>query len=104
MPNPGIKTTVGLGSRIAGESGRLHAPAIAFRHCLILLSTEGLRAAVMVFDMTRCPINDFQSRLIARLVIIVPGTHSMMTQKDALSLRVVPDQLLDLQSDIEAWP
>ena len=58
----------------------------------------------MLFDMTGRTIDDLQSRLVAGLVIIAPRTHSMMTKQNALSLRVVLCQLLDLQPNVEARP
>src|SRR5205807_6660329 len=58
----------------------------------------------MFFDVARRAIDDLQSRLVACLVIIAPRTHSVMTKQNALSLRVVLNQLLDLQPNFEAWP
>src|SRR5205807_7534986 len=58
----------------------------------------------MFFDVARRAIDDLQSRLVACLVIIAPRTHSVMTTQNALGLRVVFNQLLDLQPNVEARP
>src|ERR1043165_1193205 len=84
-----------------GNDLRLYALAVCIRQRLALLSAEGLSSSIMLFDEAGGAVNDFERRLVACLVIIVPGTHPVMAEQNALGLRVVFNQLLYLQPDVE---
>src|ERR1700704_3904635 len=67
-------------------------------------SAKGRFTAVVFGDVAGCSLNDLQRRLVTSLVVVVPGTHAVMAKQDALGLRVLFDQILNDQPDIEAWP
>ena len=82
----------------------LHSPAISISYSRILLPAESLISPVVRLDVTRGAIDDLQSRFVTRLVVIIPRTHPMMAQEDAASARMILDQLLNFQPNIETGP
>src|SRR5262245_49770051 len=83
---------------------RLQAPAFRLRQRLILLSAERLCASVMRFNVTRRTIDYLERRLVTRPIVVVPRAHPVMTQQNPLRLRVLLNQLFDLQTNIETRP
>ncbi len=53
------------------------------------------------FDILGGTVDDLKRRFVAGLVVVVPRRHSVMAKQNAFRLRIVLDQLLDLQADIE---
>src|SRR3954454_21452709 len=71
-----------------GNNLRLHALAVCIRQRLVFLSAKSLSASVMFFDEAGGAVNDFERRLIAGLVVVVPGTHPVMAEQNAFGLRI----------------
>src|SRR6266542_4144716 len=68
------------------------------------LPAVGFVTAIVLLYITGRTIDDLERRLVAGLVILAPGTHSVMTEQNAAGLRVLFDQLFDLQTDVEVRP
>src|SRR4051812_13724085 len=69
----------------------------------IFWTSECFLTFIVGFDKLGRAVNDLESRFITRLVTVVPRAHAMMTEQYSPRLRIILNELFDLQTDVEAW-
>ncbi len=70
----------------------------------MLLAAERSIPLVTGLDERGGAVDDFERRLVAGLVVVVPRAHAVMAEQHPFRLRVLRDQGLHQEPDVEARP